>query len=101
MAGLFENLDKELSSRVLVSQRLEANNSPRQAWYHVSVLEHPGGGFLIMRRSGPAGSIGLTETWFRWTLPEAMLKYQGVVNKKTSKKKGRIYSTSAEPSLFA
>ena len=91
--SLIDNMDKELSARILCFQRFEAPTSPRQAWLDITVLEHPGGGFLIMQRSGPAGSINSTTTYFSWSLPDALTKYQTLVNKRLHKRSGRIYST--------
>lgn len=98
--SMFEDLDKELSARMLLFQRFEAA-SVRSAWLDISLSEHPGGGFLIMQRSGPAGSINSTTTWFAWSLPRAMSKYQGLVNKRINKRTGRIYTAvPTQPDLF-
>lgn len=100
MATMFEDLDKELAARMLLFQRFEAV-SARNAWLDVSLLEHPGGGYLIMQRSGPAGSINSMTTWFSWTLPGAMTKYQSLVSKRLKKRVGRIYSAiPTQPDLF-
>jgi hypothetical protein len=84
---------KENTSEVLLSQRLESDSS-RRAWYSVSLAGHPGGGYLITRKSGASGSAGCAETWFRWTLQDAMQKYQATIQRKLDKKRGRIYTES-------
>ena len=98
MGLLFDKLE-EGQGRHLLHQRLEAN-SIRKAWYDVVLQEHPGGGYLIIKRSGPAGtSIGCSEIWFRWKLADAMQKYQGIVKQKKAPKKGRVY-VEVEAGLF-
>lgn len=97
---MIEDLEKELSARMLLFQRFETV-STRAAWLDVSLSEHPGGGFLIMQRSGPAGSINNTTIWFSWSLLGAMSKYQSLVNKRLRKRSGRIYTAvPAQPNLF-
>jgi len=90
MATLLDELQAEMHTRVLISQQLQAT-SAKHAWYHVSLQEHPGGGFLVIRRSGPAGSLGSSETYFCWSIAGAMSKYQKIVDRKLHKKSGRIY----------
>ena len=93
--GLFNDQQHE---KRLLYRRLEAD-SVRHAWYEVVLTEHPGGGFLIIKRSGASGSSGISETWFRWVLPDAVAKFQIVINNKLRKKRGRIYK-SEESRLF-
>lgn len=101
MAPLFseQNIGTGRDLRQLLHQRLQAN-SVRLAWYDVALYEHPGEGYLIVRTSGPSGSKGFSETWFRWKYIDALLKYQTVVKKKTNKKRGRIYTPVDQP-LFS
>ena len=94
--GLFDDQHKEAQ---LLYQRLEAD-SVRKAWYEIILTAHPGGGFLVTKRSGPAGSAGISETWFRWSLADAVVKFQNISVKKRAKRCGRIYKEIVEPTLF-
>lgn len=79
----------------LLFQRLESD-SPQRAWYETRIELHDGGGFLIIMRAGSSRSEGPCEIWFRWSLAEAVTKFQQVMGKKLRKRTGRIYS----PALF-
>jgi hypothetical protein len=66
-------------------------DSPRSAYYEVSVIHLPGAGYLIQKASGSAGAKPNLETWFRPTYSAAVEKQQQLINGKQRRKKGRIY----------
>jgi hypothetical protein len=66
-------------------------DSPRSAYYEVSVIYLPGAGYLIQKASGGAGAKPNLETWFRPTYSAAVEKQQQLVKGKLRKSRGRIY----------
>ena len=66
-------------------------DSPRSAYYEVSVIHLQGVGYLIRKASGGAGAKPNIETWFRPTYSAAVEKQQQLINGKQRRKKGRIY----------
>lgn len=76
---------------------LEASNSPKHAYYEISVYYYVGAGYVIQKRSGARGARPNTESWFRPNLRAAMEKRAQLVNSKTNKGKrkpargGRVY----------
>jgi hypothetical protein len=79
-------------SQPLHQVRLVAENSPRRAWYHLSVRNLPGSGFLIVKTSGCRGGKGHIETWWRADYAKAMEKYYQLLKLKTRDgKRGREY----------
>ena len=72
--------------------RLIAEDSPQQAWYHVSVRNLPGAGYLIMKASGCRGRKEHVETWWRPDYAAAVEKFYQLIKLKTRpKKRGRQY----------
>jgi len=84
----------------LLYQRLESE-SPRQAWYEARIEQHDGGGYLIIKKSGSYGRKGHFEIWFRWSLADAVTKFQQVMGKKLKKKAGRLYKPTLLNSIMA
>jgi hypothetical protein len=78
----------------LLYQKLESD-SPQRAWYEARIEQHDGGGYLIYKRSGSSRSEGPCEIWFRWSLADAVIKFQQVMGKKLKKRTGRIYTSSS------
>jgi len=72
--------------------RLVAEDSPRQAYYQVSVFRMPGVGFVIRKESGADASKPNIESWFRHNLQQAREKQAQLINAKLKKRKGRIYT---------
>jgi hypothetical protein len=50
-----------------------------------------GVGFVIEKRSGPKGSKGISEMWYRHTLEEANGKYNTILRRKIGKSGPRQY----------
>ena len=76
----------------LYRTRLLAPDSPRRAWYELSIFAVPPIGYLIQKMSGCQGSKGQSETWFRPDLTAALNKYQQLIRAKTrAGRSGRRY----------
>lgn len=77
----------------LLRTRLEAKDSPRCAYYEVSVFKMSEAGYLIQKASGAQKSKPNIETWFRPTLQQAIEKKAQLVNAKLNKRTtGRVYT---------
>lgn len=80
-----ENMELDLGlPEPLDVTRLEAD-SARKAYYIVSLYYLPGAGYIIRKRSGAAGSRGVTESYFRQTYSEAIEKKLKLINGKLHK----------------
>lgn len=71
--------------------RLVAEDSPRQAYYQVSIFRMSEVGFVIRKESGADASKPNIECWFRHSLRQAREKQAQLINAKLKKRKGRIY----------
>lgn len=77
----------------IIRTRLEAKESPRRAFYEVSVFRLLEVGYLIQKASGAQKSKPSIETWFRPTLQQAIDKKAQLINAKLNKRSaGRIYT---------
>jgi len=79
--------------------RIEDDNSPRKAWYELSILKLLDG-YIIQKCSGCSGSRkNNTEMWFRFTLEAAELKFQMILQRKTNpdRKSSRHYELKTQP----
>ncbi|MFA7405201.1 MAG: hypothetical protein WC007_14495 [Pelobacteraceae bacterium] len=71
---------------------LIAENSPRAAYYKVSIYWLPGAGYRITKTSGASGSKGCQEDYWRPSLKLALHKKELLIAAKLRKKRGpRIY----------
>lgn len=71
---------------------LIAGDSPRVAYYRVSVFYLPGAGYRIEKCSGASGSKGTREDYWRPNLKQALHKKSLLLAAKLRKKKGpRVY----------
>lgn len=71
---------------------LLAGDSPRSAYYRVSIYYLPGAGYRITKCSGASGTRGNQEDYWRPNLRAAMDKKTKLLVAKLRKKKGpRIY----------
>jgi len=75
--------DLVVSTPPILHTRLLASESPRQAWYELSVIAVPPVGYLVRKVSGCQGRKGQSETWFRPDLASAQRKYQQLIHNKT------------------
>lgn len=74
--------------------RLEAPDSPKHAYYEVSIHKLNGEGYVVKKASGGRNSRPVVETWWRCDFKSAAEKYGQLLGKKlksTTKTKGRIY----------
>lgn len=72
---------------------LEAADSPRKAYYEVSVYHMMNSGYLIQKSSGGQKSKPNVETWFRPNLRQALEKKAQLINAKLNRKiNGRVYT---------
>ena len=87
-------LDMETDSfpAALSIVRLEARDSPRHAFYHISIHEIQGVGYFIRKSSGASGARPNCEIWFRPTLKSALEKQAQLVQSKLKNNKKRTYS---------
>jgi hypothetical protein len=78
----------------LYQTTLEAVDSPKRAYYKVSVYHlMDDSGYLIQKASGGQKSKPNIETWFRPNLRQALEKKAQLINAKLNRKvKGRIYT---------
>lgn len=68
------------------------SDSKKNAEYHLYLYELPfNSGFVITKKSGPSGQKQPLESWYRETLDLANKKFEGIVNNKTARQKGRVY----------
>lgn len=79
----------------LLQVRLVAPESPKQAWYEVSVIRLSGAGYLIRKSSGCNGRKPHVETWHRLDYASAMEKYCQLIKTKTRPRRGRQYKQEA------
>lgn len=71
---------------------LEAKDSPKRAYYAVSVFYIRDTGYLIQKASGGQKSRPNVETWFRPNLQQALEKKSQLINSKLNRKAtGRVY----------
>lgn len=66
---------------------LEAVDSPRRAYYEVTVRYIAGAGYIIQKASGASGAKPNIEIWFRGSFKLALEKSQHLINAKLNKKK--------------
>ena len=87
-------LDLIESSPPLQRIILEAVDSPRRAYYEVSVRHIAGAGYIIQKASGASGAKPNIEIWFRGNIKQALEKSQQLINGKLNKKKAgtRLYT---------
>lgn len=85
-----EQLDLIAEKKPLMRTYMIAGSS-RRAWYELCIFAHPGGGFLVQKRSGSC------EIWFRWKYSEAYIKFRQIIDKKQNRtRKGRVYNSMEE-----
>jgi hypothetical protein len=71
---------------------LEASDSPKKAYYEVSIFRVPHAGYLIQKASGGQTSKPNIETWYRPDLRQALEKKAQLIRAKLKRKaRGRIY----------
>lgn len=70
---------------------LLAGESPRLAYYRVSVFHLVGAGYRIEKASGASGAKPNSENFWRPNLRAALEKKTKLVAAKLKKKRGRIY----------
>lgn len=74
------------------SAKMIAPGSARQAWYSLILYQLPRGvGYVIEKRSGPKGSKGVNEMWFRHSFEEADLKFNAIIRRKLGQSGPRKY----------
>ena len=74
---------------------LEATDSPRRAYYEVTVYHIPNVGYLIQKASGGQSAKPNVETWFRPNLRQALEKKAQLIYAKLHRKAiGRMYSVA-------
>lgn len=81
---------------IIRSIRLEAT-SIRNAWYELRVLKFADG-YVVEKKSGVEGSKGLTESYYRSSLPEAEEKFFSILNAKIRGNSRRKYRRVGVPS---
>ncbi len=82
-----------------VSETRLIAESPRTAYYRVSIYYLPGAGYRIEKASGATGSKGCRENFWRPNLRSALEKKAKLVDAKTRKTKGRMYQVVATTGL--
>lgn len=92
-------------TRMRKSVKLIAPGSARRAWYSLSLYQLPyDGGFVIEKISGPEGSPGTNEKWFRHSQEDAERKYNSILRRKLGKSGLRQYVEVSDfepvPDLF-
>jgi len=72
---------------------LEDCNSPRKAFYRLSLYEKEEGGYLIEKNSGAAGRVLDCRRWEKSTREEAIRVFSSIIRKKTDpcRKSARHY----------
>lgn len=84
-------------TRLRKSVKLLAPKSARRAWYSLTLYQLPhGSGFVVEKRSGPAGSPGTSEQWYRHSLEDAERKFNAIIRRKIGKSGPRQYEEVAE-----
>jgi hypothetical protein len=63
---------------------LEDSNSPRKAFYHLSLYEKEEGGYLIGKNSGAAGGVLDRRRWEKPSRQEADRMFRSIIIKKTN-----------------
>jgi hypothetical protein len=92
-------------TRLRKSVKLIAPRSARRAWYSLSLYQLPyDSGFVIEKRSGPAGSPGTDEKWYRHSQADAESKYNSILRRKLGQSGPRQYvevsKSEPAPDLF-
>jgi hypothetical protein len=79
------------------SAKLMAPGSARRAWYSLTLYQLPYCcGFVIDKRSGPKGSIGTEEMWYRFSYEDAERKFNSILRRKVGKSGPKQYIEVAE-----
>ena len=63
---------------------LEDSNSPRKAFYRLSIYEKEEGGYLIEKSSGAGGRVLDRRRWEKPTREEADWMFRSIIRKKTN-----------------
>jgi len=63
---------------------LEDSNSPRKAFYRLSIYEKEEGGYLIEKSSGAGGSVLDRRRWEKQTREEADRMFRSIIREKTN-----------------
>jgi len=80
-----------MNGRVLKQASLVAA-SAKTATYEIRLVELPNdAGYAICKLSGPSGSSRVGEAWYREDILSAERKFDGIIRKKTTRAKGRVY----------
>lgn len=70
---------------------LEAENSPRHAWYKLE-LRQIQGGYVIAKASGARGAKPAEESYYRPTLDAAQAKFDQILRGKIKSRQPRHYN---------
>ena len=95
--------EKERGMIELKGVLLESPDSPRGAFYQLSLLEMGDGTFLISKVSGASGRILNERSWVLETKEEAEKRFAQKIHQKTSpdlKSRRRRYHVAQQLSLF-
>jgi hypothetical protein len=72
--------------------RLQALDSPKQAWYELRLGAGEGGGYLVTKTSGCRSGPLDTRSWWFATLATAERSYDQIIKRKTNPaRRGRRY----------
>lgn len=88
-----EQMDLICSDPPIFETKLISPDSPKKAYYVVSVHMVPGG-YIVRKQSGAEQATPVTECYWRPGLRQAMDKYTQLLDTKLHKRKGRIYSVA-------